>query len=176
MNSTAFDAKFHHYTTILQSYAYSLTRDLENSRDLFQETAFRAFKNMDKFNEGTNFKAWLMTIMKNIFINGYRRKAKQRTLYDGTENLHFINSGEQTVSNMGTSEVMMKELTTLVKELEDPIRIPFEMHFEGYKYQEIADRFDVPLGTIKSRIFIARKELKSKLKSRFQFNDLASMN
>ena len=176
MNPTAFDQEFQRYSVMLQSFAYSLTQNIENSKDLFQETAYRAFKNIDKFQEDTNFKAWLMTIMKNVFINDYRRKAKQRTILDSTDNQYYLNSGEHSVGNLGGSNILIKELNGMIKELEDPIRVPFVMHHEGYKYQEIADEFELPLGTIKSRIFIARKELKSKISVRFQHLDIASAN
>ncbi len=176
MNATAFDQEFQRYTVLLQSFSYSLTRDVENSRDLFQETAYRAFKNIDKFKADTNFKGWLLTIMKNIFINDYRRKARQRTVLDSTDNQYLINSGEGSVKNEGGSNILIKELNGMIKELEDPIRVPFVMHHEGYKYQEIADKFELPLGTIKSRIFIARKELKSKINRQFQHLDLATEN
>jgi RNA polymerase sigma-70 factor (ECF subfamily) len=176
MNASEFTSNFQERTLMLQSYAYSLTRDMEDAQDLFQETAYRAFKNIDKFREDTNLNAWLMTIMKNIFINNYRRKTRQKTTLDGSDNQFLLNSGDRTVSNDGGSNIMMEELETMVSELEDPLRVPFLMHHEGFKYQEIADKFDLPLGTVKSRIFFARKELQSKMMARFQVKDLASLN
>lgn len=152
---------------MLQAFAYNLTKDVEESRDLFQETAYRALKNRDKFRPGTNFKAWLFTIMKNIFINNYRRKVKANTIIDTTDNNYFINSGTRTVINQGESTIMVKELRQMIDSLDDSIRIPFERHFQGFKYQEIADEMDLPLGTVKSRIFFARKELKEKIHAKY---------
>jgi len=127
---------------------------------LYQETAYRAINNKDKFRAGTNFKAWLFTIMKNIFINNYRKKSKSKTIIDSTDNLYYINSGSSIVGNKANSNIMMKELTKIIDSLDDGIRIPFIMHYHGYKYQEIADHLDLPIGTVKSRIFFARKDLK----------------
>lgn len=160
MSTIEFHSRFEEYSGILQAFAYNLTKDFEESRDLFQETAFRALKNRDKFSPGTNFKAWLFTIMKNIFINNYRRKVKANTIIDTTDNQYYLNSGKKTVHNMAESEIMTKELNKMIDRLDDSIRIPFLRHFEGFKYQEIADEMGLPLGTVKSRIFFARKELK----------------
>ncbi len=151
----------------MHSFAYKLTKNVEDSRDLFQETMFRALKNKDKFRAGTNFKAWMLTIMKNIFINDYRKKMKANTIMDSTDNNYYINSGKNSINNLGESNIMFDELTKMVEELSDDIKIPFLMHYKGYKYQEIAEHLDLPLGTVKSRIFFARKELKSKIEKRY---------
>ena len=101
--------------------------------------------------------------MKNIFINNYRKKAKANTIMDSTDNLYYINSGSVLISNSGDSNIMMQELTSMIENLDDSIKIPFLMHYQGFKYQEIADHLDLPLGTVKSRIFFARKELKDNI-------------
>lgn len=160
MSTTEFNDKFDSMSAILNSFAYNLTKNVEDAKDLYQETAFRAMTNREKFRPGTNFKAWLFTIMKNIFINNYRKKVKANTIMDSTDNLFYINSGDTTISNDGESDIMMKELNKMIEVLDDSIKIPFLMHYRGYKYQEIADHLDLPLGTVKSRIFFARKELK----------------
>ncbi|MEZ4948084.1 MAG: RNA polymerase sigma factor [Saprospiraceae bacterium] len=167
MSTIEFHNRFDEYSGILQAFAYNLTKDFEESRDLFQETAFRALKNRDKFSPGTNFKAWLFTIMKNIFINNYRRKVKANTIIDTTDNQFYLNSGSKTVTNNAESTIMMKELNKMITKLDDSIKIPFLRHFEGYKYQEIADEMELPLGTVKSRIFFARKELKDMIYKKY---------
>ncbi|MCB0597671.1 MAG: RNA polymerase sigma factor [Lewinellaceae bacterium] len=167
MSSTEFYSHFNQMSTLLNSFAYSLTKNTEEAKDLFQETAYRALTNRDKFRPGTNFKAWLFTIMKNIFINNYRKKTKANTIIDSTENLFYINSGDAVISNKAESNIMMKELTKMIEDLDDSIKIPFLMHYHGYKYQEIADHLDLPLGTVKSRIFFARKELKDVIGKRY---------
>jgi RNA polymerase sigma-70 factor (ECF subfamily) len=167
MSTTEFDNRFDQLSTLLHSFAYNLTKNVEDAKDLFQETAFRAMTNREKFRPGTNFKAWVFTIMKNIFINNYRKKVKANTIMDSTDNLYYINSGSTIISNGAESNILMKELTKMIEELDDSIKIPFVMHYHGFKYQEIADHLDLPLGTVKSRIFFARKELKSVIGKRY---------
>lgn len=167
MSQLEFYDRFDQMTNLLQSFAYSLTKNSEDARDLYQETAFRAMTNRDKFRPGTNFKAWLFTIMKNIFINNYRKKMKANTIMDSTDNLYYLNSGSASIDNGAESNIMMKELTRMIDQLDDSIRVPFLMHYQGYKYQEIADYLDLPLGTVKSRIFFARKDLKEQIKKSY---------
>lgn len=167
MSQVEFYSRFDKLSTLLQSFAYNLTKNTEDAKDLFQETAFRAMTNRDKFRPGTNLKAWLFTIMKNIFINNYRKKVKANTIMDSTDNLYYLNSGKQSISNGAESNIMMDELIQMISGLDDSIRVPFLMHYQGYKYQEIADHLELPLGTVKSRIFFARKELKELIKGHY---------
>jgi len=148
----------------LNAFAYNLTKNTEDAQDLMQETKFRAIYNKEKFRPGTNFKAWMFTIMKNIFINNYRKKVKANTIIDSTDNMYYINSSKNSISNDADGNILMQELTQMIEDLDESIRVPFVMHYEGFKYQEIADKFALPLGTVKSRIFFARKALKEKLK------------
>jgi RNA polymerase sigma-70 factor, ECF subfamily len=170
MTSAEFSNKLSGLNTLLHSFAYNLTKNVEDAKDLFQETTFRALSNRDKFQPGTNFKAWTFTIMKNIFINNYRKKVKANTILDTTDNQFYLNSGAHAVPNSAEGDIMLKELSGMVAHLDDSIRVPFMMHFEGYKYQEIADDLDLPLGTVKSRIFFARKELKDRILHNYGFH------
>jgi len=147
----------------LNSFAYNLTKSSDDAEDLFQETAFRAISNKEKFRPGTNFKAWMFTIMKNIFINNYRKKVKANTIIDSTDNLYYLNSSSNAIDNNADRNILMQELHKMIDKLDSAIRIPFMMHFQGFKYQEISDDLELPLGTIKSRIFFARKELKESI-------------
>lgn len=167
MSTLEFNDKFNALTSSLNAFAYNLTKNQEDAKDLYQETAFRAITNKDKFRPGTNFKAWLFTIMKNIFINNYRKKVKKNTIIDTTENMYFINSGATIVDNDAGRNILMEELEGMINDLEDSTRKPFMMHFLGYKYQEIADKLKLPLGTVKSRIFFARKALKESIKRQY---------
>lgn len=162
MSTIEFNNRFYALQAVLNNFALNLTKNIQDAEDLFQETALRALKNKDKFRPGTNFKAWSFTIMKNIFINNYRKKMKKNTIIDGTDNMYFINSGA-IVKNDAESNILMKELFEMIENLEDALKIPFQLHFEGFKYQEIADQLELPLGTVKSRIFFARKLLKQKI-------------
>ncbi|MCP4437886.1 MAG: RNA polymerase sigma factor [Aureispira sp.] len=167
MSTIEFSAQLDSLSGLLQAFAYKLTKSSDDSKDLYQETAYRAIVNQDKFRVGTNLKAWLFTIMRNIFINNYRKKVKANTIFDATDNDYYINSGSRTVVNSAGSSMMMDELQVMVKSLEDGIRVPFLMHYYGYKYQEISEQLDLPLGTVKSRIFFARKELKKLVRARY---------
>ncbi len=160
-------------TPVLNSFAYNLTKSMEDAKDLYQETAFRAMTNKDKFRPGTNFKAWLFTIMKNIFINNYRKKVKANTIMDSTDNNYYINSGKIAISNKAGSNIMVDEIKRMISGLDESIKVPFMMHYSGYKYQEIADYLELPLGTVKSRIFFARKELKDMINRRY--DDVAEL-
>ncbi len=148
-------------TEFLKPFAVSLTRDNEAAKDLYQETIFRALANKDKYNVGTNIKAWLYTIMRNIFINNYRRKAKQATIFDKTDNDFLININQSAVSNDAVATLNLKEVKQAIHNLPEIFKTPFLLYFDGYKYHEIADMLEEPLGTIKSRIHFARKLLKS---------------
>jgi len=170
MTSMEFNTKLSTLQSLLHSFAYNLTKNMEDAKDLYQETAFRALSNRDKFQQGTNFKAWMFTIMKNIFINNYRKKIKANTILDTTDNQYYLNSGSHATGNGAETNIMLKELNGMIDGLDDSIKVPFMMHFEGYKYQEIADELDLPLGTVKSRIFFARKELKDKILSNYGFH------
>ena len=167
MSTIEFSDRFNSYTPSLNAFAYNLTKNDEDARDLYQETAFRALTNSEKFRPGTNLKAWLFTIMKNIFINNYRKKVKKNTIIDSTDNMFFINSGSVLISNKAGQNMLMKELESMIDSLDEGIRVPFQMHYEGFKYQEIADELDLPLGTVKSRIFFARKALKKMIKVQY---------
>ncbi|REJ80901.1 MAG: RNA polymerase sigma factor [Bacteroidetes bacterium] len=149
----------------LRMYALKLTHDLDDANDLVQETMLKAFVNEEKFRKGTNLKGWLYTIMKNIFINKYRRAMKSNIFNDPTENQYFINSGSQTHRNDGEGNLVMKEISHALNELKENLRTPFLMSYNGYKYEEIASKLEIPLGTVKVRIHNARKELMKKLKS-----------
>lgn len=148
----------------LKPYAIKLTRNIDDSEDLLQETVLKALSNADKFREGTNLKAWLFTIMKNIFINDYRKKVKRGTLIDTTEDQYFINSGI-TATNTGETNMVTDSILKAIKKLSVEYRVPFMLHYNGYKYHEIAERMNLPLGTVKSRIFFARKELREVLQA-----------
>ncbi len=163
MSQVEFFNQFDKLSTLLNSFAYNLTKNSEDAKDLYQETAFRAMTNRDKFRPGTNLKAWLFTIMKNIFINNYRKKVKANTIMDNTDNLYYLNSGKNSTENAADSNILIRELTHMIDDLDDSTRVPFLMHYQGYKYQEIADHLGLPLGTVKSRIFFARKDLKSQI-------------
>ncbi len=147
----------------LKPFAINLTRDSEAANDLFQETLYKALANHEKYNAGTNIKAWLFTIMRNIFINEYRRKARQRTIFDSTPNDYLINQKQVSINNLAETNMRVKEIKNAIRQLPEIFKTPFLLYFDGYKYNEIAEVLNEPLGTIKSRIHFARKLLKEQI-------------
>jgi RNA polymerase sigma-70 factor (ECF subfamily) len=151
-------------TDFLKPFAVTLTKDHEAAKDLLQETMYRALANQEKYSVGTNIKAWLYTIMRNIFINNYRRKSKQNTIFDNSSNDFLLNYNQQAVDNGAESNLRMKDVYQALHNLPDIFKQPFMLYFEGYKYHEIADALQEPLGTIKSRIHFARRLLKEEIR------------
>lgn len=163
MPETEFNKMLLTHADFLKPFAINLTRDSEVANDLYQETLYKALANQEKYNAGTNIKAWLFTIMRNIFINDYRRKAKQKTILDSTPNEYLINLKQATVSNDAISSLRLKEIKKAINDLPEIFKNPFLLYFDGYRYNEIAELLNEPLGTIKSRIHFARKLLKEQI-------------
>ncbi|HEV8286816.1 MAG TPA: RNA polymerase sigma factor [Chitinophagaceae bacterium] len=148
----------------LKPFAVNLTKDTETAKDLFQETLYKALANQEKYNVGTNIKAWLFTIMRNIFINDYRRRSKQQTIFDSTPNDNLLNFKQATIANTAETSLSLKEIYQAIHQLPEIFKTPFLLYFEGYKYHEISIALNEPLGTIKSRIHFARKLLKEQIR------------
>ncbi|MFW6224030.1 MAG: RNA polymerase sigma factor [Bacteroidota bacterium] len=148
----------------LEYFALSLTQNEDDAQDLLQETYLKALKYRDKFVQPNNLKAWLFTIMKNTFINNYRRKVKARTIIDTTDDTYYLNSFTETKFASPESIMNHQEIDKQVKKLDKDYRIPFEMHTRGFKYKEIAEELDLSIGTVKSRIFFTRRKLMKRLK------------
>lgn len=163
MANPEFDQILIKNTEFLRPFAFTLTKDQEAAKDLVQETLFRALANKEKYHIGTNIKAWMYTIMRNIFINNYRRKSKQQTIFDHTANDFLIDTNQVTVTNDAVATLNLKEVQEAIHKLPEIFRNPFLLYFDGYKYHEIAVMLHEPLGTIKSRIHFARKLLKSQI-------------
>jgi len=148
----------------LQYFANTLTNNREEAKDLIQDTYLKALANRDKFADDTNLKAWTYTIMKNTFINNYRRNVKANTIVDNTEDLFFLNIPRKSEFASPDSQLSLQEIKKGISKLEPDQRAPFEMHTEGFKYKEIADQLNLSIGTVKSRIFFTRKKLMESLK------------
>lgn len=145
-------------------YAYTLTLDQEKAQDLLQETFLKALTYRDKFEQNTNFKAWIYTIMKNTFINNYRRNLKTKKIYDGSISDYNLKFTKDKSYPSPESTYQSKEICKCINALEDEYKVPFNMFLDGFKYKEIADDLNLPLGTVKSRIFFTRKKLEKSLK------------
>ena len=163
MSSVEFNTLLTGNADFLKPFAFTLTKDAEQAKDLYQETLFRALSNKEKYLEGTNIRAWLFTIMRNIFINHYRQKLKHRMVAEPGASDFFLNYKQVTVSNKAAANLQMKDIHVAVYHLPNIFKKPFMLYYEGYKYFEIADLLQEPLGTIKSRIHFARKILKTQV-------------
>ena len=148
----------------LQRFAYKLTADKEEANDLLQETSLKALGNMDKYTPDTNFKGWVYAIMRNIFINNYRKDVRDQTFVDHTDNLFHINQPREFENYATENNYDSKEIFRVVHRLPRDYRSPFLMHLSVVKFREIADSSGLPRGTVKSRIFFTRQQLQRLLK------------
>ena len=139
-----------------------LTSNRDDAYDLLQDTTLKALDNSDKYVENTNFKGWVFTLMRNIFINNYRRVARSATVIDQTEDLYHLNLSQDSGIDSPEGSFAAQEITAAINEFPEKYRVPFSMHVAGYKYNEIADEMGLPLGTVKSRIFFARQQLQER--------------
>ena len=144
------------------NFAYMLTSNRDDAYDLLQDTTLKVLDNEDKYTDNTNFKGWVFTIMRNIFINNYRRASRAATIVDTTDNLYHLNLSQDSGLESPEGSFGAKEITAAINEFSDEYRIPFSMHMAGYKYNEIAEKMNLPLGTVKSRIFQARRRLQTR--------------
>ncbi len=165
MTALEFSYSINKVSKSLKPFAMRLTKDSEDANDLLQETLLKAFINREKFADGTNLKAWLYTIMKNTFITNYQRMVRRNTFIDSTSNLHYLNSPAVITKSLAYSTFAMEDIDHAMDKLDEVYRTPFMMYFRGFKYHEIANRLAIPIGTVKNRIHIARKELKDKLQN-----------
>mgnify|MGYP001587984481 CR=1 FL=1 len=159
MTAIEFNTQITFLSNKLRYFALKLTSDMEDANDLLQDTILKALTFRNKFTDKTNLSAWMHTIMKNTFINNYRRQQRSGQLFDNTKDLFYLNMPQESGFSSPSSQLYEKEITSGINKLEDQYRVPFMMHVEGYKYEEIAEQLHIPMGTVKSRIFIARKIL-----------------
>lgn len=141
----------------LKPFAITLTKDHESARDLCQQTLFKAFAYRDKYQPGTNIRAWLYTIMRNIFINEYRRNSRKKLMMEA------IRHNQSSFVHSSEISLRLKEINEAIHGLPHIFRTACLLYLEGYKYQEIALTLNEPLGTIKSRIHFAKKILQKQI-------------
>lgn len=159
MNTPQFKERLLSLQNNLLNFAYMLTSDREEAHDLLQDTTLKALDNEDKYIDNVNFKGWVFTIMRNIFINNYRRVVRNQTVVDQTEDLYHLNLPQESGFDTPDGSYTVKEIMKAINSFSQEYRIPFTMHLMGYKYHEIAEKMQLPLGTVKSRIFFARQRL-----------------
>lgn len=157
MTTIEFTNKLLDMQSKLRCYAYHLTANKENAADLLQETTLKVLSNKDKFEDHSNFSSWVYTIMKNTFINNYRHTVKSNEIFNKNEIPQNLIPASRDMSQEATRS--MEEIINKVERLEDDYRQPFKLYTEGFKYKEIADKLNIPIGTVKSKIFFARQKL-----------------
>ena len=163
--STTFQGKLLSLQSNLLNFAYMLTSNYDDAYDLLQDTTLKALDNEDKYVDNVNFKGWVFTIMRNIFNNNYRKVVRSSTVVDKTEDLYHLNLPQDSGFQTPEGSFAAMEITKAINSFSDEYRVPFSMHVAGYKYNEIAEKMNLPLGTVKSRIFFARQKLQQ------QFHD-----
>ena len=166
MTTPEFNEQYQPLEKLLFAFAMKLTRNAVNAQDLLQETLFRAFKNKNCFIEGTNFKAWVTTIMRNSFINDYRKQRTRNKVEASVEDFSIFVENKSIIGDTN-SNIMMNELNKIIAQLSENFRVPFVMYNDGYHYDEIAVELNIPIGTVKSRIFFARKKMKKMIKTQY---------
>jgi RNA polymerase sigma-70 factor (ECF subfamily) len=164
MGSKNFHSKLLALQGNLLNFAYLLTSNRDDAYDLLQDTTLKALDNEDKYIDNVNFKGWVFTIMRNIFINNYRKVVRSATMIDQTDDLYHLNLPQESGLDTPEGSFSASEITEAINSFSDDYRVPFSMHVSGYKYNEIAEKMNLPLGTVKSRIFFARQRLQKMLK------------
>ena len=157
MSITEFNSLVLNQSESLKPFAISLTRDHEEAKDLCQETLYKAFAYREKYEQGTNIKAWLYTIMRNIFINDYRRNARKQFVMD------TVKYSQTLQENSSELNLRLREIEAAIHRLPSIFKTACLLYLQGYKYHEIAYALNEPLGTIKSRIHFAKKTLQKQL-------------
>ena len=164
MKNVEFEIELVALQSNMRNFAFSLTLNRDDAEDLLQDTTLKVLDNQEKFTDNVNFKGWVLTIMKNIFINNYRKIVRNQTVVDKTEDLHHLNLPQNSGFDSPEGSYAIGEITNNIASFTDEYRVPFSMHIQGFKYEEIAQTMNLPIGTVKSRIFLARKRLQEQLK------------
>jgi len=148
----------------LLNFAYILTSNRADAYDLLQDTTLKALDNQDKYMDNTNFKGWIFTIMRNIFINNYRRSMRYSAKVDTTDSLYRLDVSGDSGFEDPENSYTVNEVYSCLSRFAPEYRVPFSMHLSGYRYAEIAVKMNLPVGTVKSRIYYARQRLRRTLK------------
>ena len=164
MNGIQFQQKLLSLQENMMNFALMLTANRDDAQDLLQDTTLKVLDNQDKFVDNVNFKGWVLTVMRNIFINNYHKIVRVQTVVDSSADLYNLDVVNDSGFDSPDKEYQIKEITKAINGLNDDLKVPFSMFLSGYKYNEIAEKLNVPLGTVKSRIFFARQELQKRLK------------
>ncbi|HOX83252.1 MAG TPA: RNA polymerase sigma factor [Chryseolinea sp.] len=163
MTTAEFTSEISSLRSTLLSFTRRFTHDRDECLDLVQDTMLKALTYQDKYRDDTNLKGWLFTIMRNTFINNYRKTKRARTSTDKTKDLYFLNVEDEHTFNRPHETMEFKEIWRNVGSIKEELLAPFKMYLTGYKYDEISKHLSIPIGTVKNRIFHARKEIQKRL-------------
>lgn len=163
-NNLALNNEICGHRSCLESFAMKFTRDVEDANDLVQDTLIKAIRYHKMYKQGTNLRGWLYTIMRNTFINEYRRDSRRNAIIETSEDLSSYQLKDSATNNHGVHKFVMEDINKAMEKLQPEYSVPFLRYFEGYKYHEIAEELNIPIGTVKTRIHMARQALKSQLK------------
>ncbi len=164
MNTLQFQKKLMGIQENMMNFALMLTANRDDAEDLMQDTTLKVLDNREKFVDNVNFKGWVLTVMRNIFINNYHKIVRTQTLVDQGVDLYNLDVVNESGFDSPDGSFQIQEITKAIESLNNDLKIPFSMYLSGYKYNEIAEKLNLPLGTVKSRIFFARQDLQKKLK------------
>ena len=164
MNTSQFQKKLFGMQENMMNFALMLTANREDAQDLLQETSLKVLDNREKYVDNRNFKGWVLTVMRNIFINNYHRVLRTQTVVEQDVDLYNLHVTNDSSFDTPDGTCQLQEITGAIDALNEELKAPFSMYVSGYRYHEIAEALHIPLGTVKSRIFFARQELKTKLK------------
>jgi len=164
MNTLQFQKNLLSIQENMMNFALILTANREDARDLIQDTTLKVLDNQDKYTDNENFKGWVLTVMRNIFINNYHKVVRTQTIIDQDADLYNLNMASDSYLDSPYGSYQLQEITRIIDTLKEDFKVPFSMHLSGYKYEEIAACLNVSLSTAKSRVLNARLELQKKLK------------
>ncbi|MDR1336432.1 MAG: RNA polymerase sigma factor [Tannerella sp.] len=164
MKTVQFQEKLLGMQENMMNFALSLTANRDDAKDLMQETSLKVLDNKEKFVDNRNFKGWVLTVMRNIFINQYHRIVRTQTIIDQNMDLYNLDVVNDSEFGSPDGSLQLQEITDAIQELSQDLKVPFSLYVSGYQYNEIAETLNLPIGTVKSRIFFARKELRKRLK------------
>ncbi|MCD0487875.1 RNA polymerase sigma factor [Pedobacter sp. MC2016-14] len=164
MNNLTFNTQVCSLRPSLSQFALKFTQNFDDADDLVQDTLLKAMRYEGMYKEGTNLKGWLYTIMKNTFINNYRSSTKRNQVMDTSEDLNSAQLSKSASNNAGENKFIQEDINKAMGALQADYYVPFIKYFQGFKYHEIAEELDIPIGTVKTRIHVARKILKANLK------------
>ncbi|MCB0596164.1 MAG: RNA polymerase sigma factor [Lewinellaceae bacterium] len=163
MTRFEFSRELQSHKDLLFSFALKMSRNYQDAQDLFQDASIRGFKYRNRFEPGTNFRAWMATIIRHTLIDSYRKKQQRPFLNEPIEKFAFAVENKNAIANSGEQNLRLRELLSHLNALKNRYRTPFLMYYQGYEYKEIAEYLDIPMGTVKSRLNTARSMLKQRL-------------